>query len=68
MRATNCVCLISVDEDLLTKYILNHVVYLSDLLLKITSFKDHMEMQIGEYDGVLKLLKVPALHGLVNYI
>ncbi len=68
VRATNCVCFLSVDEELLSKSLLNHTVYLSDLVLKINSFKDHVEMQIGEYDGVIKFLKVPSLHGLVNYI
>ena len=33
------------------------MIYLADLVLKITSFKDETEMQIGEYDGTLKIIK-----------
>jgi hypothetical protein len=39
IRAANAVCLISVDEDLLPKSVFNHLVYLADCVLKLTSFK-----------------------------
>jgi len=57
MRATNGVCLIQVDEDLLSKHMNNNLFFLADLVMKLTSFKDHHEMKIGEYDGTLRLLK-----------
>ena len=31
----------------------------------MTSFKDHAEMRIGEYDGTLRVLKHAKLHGLI---
>lgn len=57
VRSTNCVCLISVEEQLLSPIITNHLVALADSVYSITSFKDHAEMKIGEYDGTFKLLK-----------
>ena len=36
------------------------------MVLKLTSFKDHTEMKIGDYDGTLRLLKQPKLHGLIS--
>jgi len=36
--------------------------------VKLTSFKEHQELKIGEYDGTIKLLKQPRLHGLVSHL
>ena len=66
VRATNCVCLISVQEQLLPRFVANNLVYLADQVLSITSFKDHAEMRIGDYDGTLRLIKMPRLHGLLS--
>lgn len=66
LRASNAVCLIQADEDLLSKFLFNNLFFLSDLVIKLTSFKDHMEMKIGEYDGTLRLLKQPKLHGFIS--
>jgi hypothetical protein len=34
--------------------------------MKITSFKDHSEMRIGDYDGTIRLLKMQRIHGVVG--
>ena len=65
IRATNAVCLISVEESLLNKNLTANMSYLADQVLQVTSFKDHAEMKIGEYDGTLKLLKQVKLHGFL---
>ena len=65
VRATNCVCLISVEESLLTPFLVNNLKYLAEHVLQVTSFKDHAEMRIGEYDGTLRILKHVKLHGLI---
>lgn len=65
IRATNGVCLISVEEQLLPNFVNSNLVYLSDLVLQLTSFKDHTEMKIGDYDGTIKLVKQPKIHGLI---
>jgi len=65
IRSSNAVCLISVDEDVLSKYIINSILYLADSVLKITSFKDFTERKIGEYDGTISIIKQPKLHGLI---
>lgn len=57
VRQTNCVCLISVEERILDRFLVNNLHFLADQVWQITSFKDHLEMQIGDYDGTLKLLK-----------
>ena len=36
--------------------------------MKLTSFKEHSELKIGEYDGTVKLLKQPRLNGLISYL
>ena len=66
VRATNCVCLISADESLLPKFINANLISQADLVLKVTSFKDHQEMKIGDYDGTLRLLKLPKINGFIN--
>ena len=66
VRATNCVCLISVDENLLAKFVTDNLIYLADHVIKLTSFKDHTEMKISDYDGTLRLLKVPRIHGFIS--
>ncbi len=43
VRSLNGVCLISVDEDLLPKILVNHLVFLADSVLKLTSFKGKTE-------------------------
>ena len=65
VRATNCVCMISVEESMLAPHLMNNLKYLADQVLQITSFKDHAEMRIGEYDGTLRVLKHVKLHGLI---
>ena len=65
IRSLNGVCLITVDEDLLPKRLANHLTYLADAVYKLTSFKDHQEIKIGDYDGTVKLIKQPKLHGLI---
>ena len=68
VRSLNGVCLISLDEDLMSKSMVGHIVYLADTVLKLTSFKDHQEMKIGDYDGTVKILKQPKLHGLISHM
>ena len=41
VRSTNCVCLITVDEDLLSPFMASNLTYLADSVYKVTSFKDH---------------------------
>ena len=65
VRASNCVCLISVEESLLTTHLLNNMKFLADQVLQVTSFKDHSEMRIGDYDGTLRILKHIRIHGLI---
>ena len=65
VKATNCVCLISVQESLLQPHLVNNLKYIADQVLQITSFKDHSEMKIGEYDGTLKILKHARVHSFV---
>ena len=57
IRTTNCVFMIQVDEDLISRYLFNNLFFMSDLVLKITSFKDNIEMKIGDYDGTIRILK-----------
>jgi hypothetical protein len=33
--------------------------------LKLTSFKEHIELKIGEYDGTIQLVKQPRINGLI---
>ena len=40
--------------------------FLSDVVIKLTSFKEHSELKIGEYDGTIALLKQPRIHGLIS--
>jgi hypothetical protein len=54
-----------VEERVLDRFLVNNLVYLADQVWQLTSFKDHKEMQIGEYDGTIRLLKQPTLHGLI---
>ena len=65
VRATNCVCLISVEESLLKPHLTSNLRFLADQVIQVTSFKDHSEMKIGEYDGTLKLLKQVKIHGFI---
>jgi hypothetical protein len=37
-------------------------------VLKLTSFKEHQELKIGEYDGTIKLLKQARIHGLMSHL
>ena len=57
VRASNVTCLISVDQELLSDKIRNNLTYWADSVLKLTSFKEHQELKIGEYDGTVKLVK-----------
>ena len=66
VRATNCVCLISVDESLMSRFVQENLISLADLVLKLVSFKDHSEMKIGDYDGTLRLAKLPRINGFIN--
>jgi hypothetical protein len=65
VRATNCVCLLSVDENLLPKFVADNLVNQADQVLKLTSFKDHSEMRIGDYDGTIRILKLPKINGFI---
>ena len=44
---------------------MNNLKYLADQVLQVTSFKDHSEMRIGDYDGTLRILKHVRLNGLI---
>mmetsp|Transcript_88179 Transcript_88179/g.121675 ORF Transcript_88179/g.121675 Transcript_88179/m.121675 type:complete len:123 (-) Transcript_88179:51-419(-) len=66
VRASNAVCMISVDPKLLSKHLEANLIALSDTVLSLTSFKDNPEMKIGDYDGTLKIVKQARLHSLVN--
>ena len=57
VRASNAVCIISVDQDLVSPKIFQNLEHLGDIVFKLTSFKEHAELKIGEYDGTIKLLK-----------
>ena len=57
--------MISVEESLLSTHLMNNLKYLADQVLQVTSFKDHSEMRIGDYDGTLRILKHVRLHGLI---
>ena len=50
---------------MLTPHVVSNLKYIADQVLQITSFKDHAEMRIGEYDGTLRVLKHMKLHGLI---
>lgn len=52
-------------ESLLQSHLVNNLKFLADQVIQITSFKDHSEMRIGEYDGTLKILKHARLHSIV---
>lgn len=60
--------MIQVDESLISKHVYNNLFFLSDMVVKLTSFKDHSEMKIGDYDGTLRLLKQVKLHGFISYL
>jgi hypothetical protein len=51
---------------LLPKFVSANLTSQADLVLKVTSFKDHSEMKIGDYDGTLRLLKLPRINGFIN--
>lgn len=68
VRASNCVCVISVEEQLLDPMLAKHLVAHADNVWSLTSFKDHSEMQIGEYDGTFKLVKQVKLHSMCGYM
>lgn len=38
------------------------------MVLQITSFKDNIEMNIGEYDGTLRLLKMTRVHSICGHL
>mmetsp|Transcript_18639 Transcript_18639/g.25145 ORF Transcript_18639/g.25145 Transcript_18639/m.25145 type:complete len:118 (+) Transcript_18639:2089-2442(+) len=65
VRATNCVCLISVQESLLGEHLVSNLKYLADQVLQVSSFKDNAEMRIGDYDGTLRMLKQVRINGLI---
>lgn len=52
----------------MSRFVVNNLVFLADLVLNITSFKDNAEMKIGEYDGTIQLVKQPKVHGLISTI
>ena len=56
-RASNMTVVVSVDSNLIDTSIKNTLDYLSDVVLQLTSFKEHSELKIGEYDGTISLLK-----------
>lgn len=60
--------MISVDQDLLSTKIVNNLWYLGDIVFKLTSFKEHAELKIGEYDGTINILKQARLNGLISYM
>ncbi len=37
-------------------------------MLQITSFKDHLEKKIGDYDGTIRLLKMTKLHSICGHL
>lgn len=53
VRASNMTVLISVDSNLLDERVQHSLEHLSDTVIKLTSFKEHSELQIGEYDGTI---------------
>lgn len=46
IRATNAVCVICVDEDLLSKNMTNNLIFLADSVLKLTSFKGKYPLRV----------------------
>lgn len=44
---------LSVDQNLISQALSNKIEYLADAALKLTSFKEHIELKIGEYDGTI---------------
>ena len=60
------VCVVSVDPELIGQQIQGNLEYLGDVVLKLTSFKEHSEKKIGEYDGTIQILKQARLHGLIS--
>jgi len=57
VRASNAVCMISVDPKLLSKHLEANLVALADSVYQLTSFKDNPEMKISDYDGTIKIVK-----------
>jgi len=51
------ICVVSVDPELIGQQIQGNLEYLGDVVLKLTSFKEHSEKKIGEYDGTIQILK-----------
>lgn len=68
VRASNAIGIISVDQDLLPPKIANMLDFLGDTVVKLTSFKEHSELKIGDYDGTIKLQKQVRLHGLLSHM
>ena len=68
IRASNAVCIVSVDRELLSPKIFQNLECLGDIVVQLTSFKEHSELKIGEYDGTIKLLKQPRLNGLISHL
>ena len=56
---------LSVDQNLISQALSNKIEYLADAALKLTSFKEHIELKIGEYDGTIQLVKQPRINGLI---
>lgn len=66
-RSTNCVVLISCEQQLLPQKLQTSLLAQADSVWSLTSFKDHPEMKIGEYDGTFRLLKQPSINVIVGY-
>jgi len=66
IRQTNGTLLLTVDESMVSPFLMSNIFYLADSVLKLTSFRDHPEMKFGEYDGTLRLLKQPRLNGIIS--
>lgn len=60
--------MISCEKKLLDPIIANHLEFNADSVWSLTSFKDHTEMKIGDYDGTFRLLKQYNLHSLCGFL
>ena len=47
-------------------FLCKNLTYLADSVLQITSFKDHAEIKIFDYDGTLRILKQPRMNGIIS--
>ena len=59
--------MLSCDVQLLPEHTQEALFSTADYVLSVTSFKENVELQVGDYEGTLRILKVPRLHIIAGW-